>query len=109
MKSCLCLTSTTAFEGSLFNEFTDGRTLDVNHATFVTASGRENFRKAVGDRKFDTAFSHAEGPRHHSSTLISQIASCLRPGGVAKVSEPEVGNGSSRRITLLFVVLVEAE
>lgn len=108
MNSCLCLTSTTAFEGSLFNEFTDGRTLDLDHTTFVTVSGRDDFRKAVGDRKFDTAFSHAEGPRHHSSTLISQIASCLRPGGVAKMSEPEVGNGSFRKTNLLSAVFVEA-
>ncbi len=103
------MTSSTAFEGSLFSEFTEGRALDLNHTTFVTASGREDFRKAVGDRKFNTAVSHAEDPRHHSSTLISQIASCLRPGGVAKVTEPEVGDVSLRRTALLADLLLKAE
>ena len=101
MDSCLCLTSTSVFEGRLFNGLLDGRTLNLDHTTFVAASGRDDFCKSVSDKKFDTAYSYAEAPRHHSSTLISQIASCMRPGGIVKVSEPEVCYQSSHQVVLL--------
>ena len=94
METCLCLSSSSIFGGSLFDEFLDERPLDLGRTTFVASSGRENFSKFVNNQKFDTAVSHAEAPSHHSSTMVSQIASCLRPGGTLKVSEPTVSNTS---------------
>ena len=89
MESCLCLADTSAFRGSIFDGFLDAGQLDLTRTTFVSSSGREDFSNCVSDQKFDSAFSHAEAPKHHGSALISQIASCLRPGGHMKVSEPE--------------------
>ena len=90
MDSCLCLSSTSAFQGSQLRPLYDGTSLDFSCTTIVTSSGREAFSKSVAGQKFDTALSYADAPGHHSSTLISQIASFLRPGGIVKVTEPEV-------------------
>jgi len=92
MESCLCLASTSAFRGNVFDEFLDGKTLDISRTTFVAQSGREELSKSVSAKMFDTALSYAEDSGHHSSSIVSQMASCLRPGGVLKVSEPRVSN-----------------
>ena len=94
METCLCLADTSVYRGSIFDEFLDGRTLDLSRTTFVASSGREELSKSLRDQKFDTAFSYADTPSHHSSSLVSQIASSLRPGGVLKVSEPTVSPAS---------------
>ena len=93
MESCLCLSSTSVFQGSQlrgFDNLPNRTSPDLSCTTFVTNSGREDFSKLVSGQKFDTALSYADAARHHSSTLISQIASCLRPGGTVKITEPEV-------------------
>ena len=94
METCLCLADTSVYRGSVFNEFVDGRTLDLSRTTFVASSGREEFSKSLSNQKFDTAFSYAHTPSHHSSSLVSHIASSLRPGGTLKVSEPTVSHAS---------------
>ena len=90
MESCLCLSSTSVFQGSQLRPLYNETSLDLRCTSIVTSSGREDFSKSVAGQKFDTALSYADAPGHHSSTLISQIASCLRPGGTVKVTEPEV-------------------
>ena len=90
MDSCLYLSSTSVFQGSQLRPVENGSSLDLSCASIVTNSGREDFSKSVAGQKFDTALSYADAPGHHSSTLISQIASCLRPGGSVKVTEPQV-------------------
>ena len=92
MDSCLCLASTSAFGGNVFDELLDGKAIDLSRTTFVAGSGCEELSKSVGAKTFNTALSYAEESGHHSSNIVSQMASCLRPGGVLKVSEPQVSN-----------------
>lgn len=94
MESFLCLASSSAFKGSVFDEFLDASPLDLSRTTFIAASSREDISKSVRSQYYDTAFSYADTPSHHSSTLVSQIASCLRSGGTLKVSEPTVSLAS---------------
>ena len=102
MESCLCLASTSAFRGNIFDEFLDAGPLDLSRTTLIAGSGREEISKSVRSQEFDTAFSYADTPSHHSSTLVSQIASCLRSGGTLKVSEPAVSL-ASHVITLCWL------
>ncbi|CAK0785945.1 hypothetical protein CVIRNUC_009158 [Coccomyxa viridis] len=110
MDSCLYLSSTSVFQGSQLRPVENGSSLDLSCASIVTNSGREDFSKSVAGQKFDTALSYADAPGHHSSTMISQIASCLRPGGSVKVTEPQTAaseTGAALRKAMLLAGLTD--